>query len=135
MDVMEKIKSWLSTDVETDIRAALHADHEKVRELARRMAEAERVGERRALFATLKPLLTAHARAEEAVVYQAMIDARRAGEAKDLGNEGFVEHSLVDVLLERLGKTDLAGTDAWKAHANASAPASTVSPACTPIRT
>ena len=28
-----------------------------------------------------------------------------------------MEHSLVDVLLERLGKTELAGTDAWKAHA------------------
>lgn len=117
MDVIEKIKSWLSTDVEGDIRAALHADHEQVRDLARQMAEAEQAGKRKALFATLKPLLTAHARAEEAVVYQAMVNVRRPGEAKDLGNEGFVEHSLVDVLLERLGRTELAGTDAWKAHA------------------
>jgi hemerythrin superfamily protein len=117
MDVLDKIKSWLPADAATDIRAALQADHREVRALAEQMAEAGDARTRKSLFATLKPLLTAHARAEEAVVYQAMVKVRRGGESKDLGNEGFVEHSLVDVLLERLSKTELAGSDAWKAHA------------------
>jgi hemerythrin superfamily protein len=115
MEVLERFKSLLSADAATDIRTALKEDHEGVRKLAAAMAEAEKASERRDLYAQLKPLLTAHARAEEATVYEPMI--RTKGEGVELGNEGFVEHSLVDVLLERLGKTELAGSDAWKAHA------------------
>lgn len=117
MTVIETLKSYLSTDPGADVRAALRADHERIRELAAQMAEEKTAGRRRALLAELKPLVTAHARAEEQVVYGAMLELRGAKEAHDLGNEGFVEHSLTDVLLERLAKTDLAGTDAWKAHA------------------
>ena len=115
MEVFDRIKSWLGNDASTDIRVALHEDHETLRKLTKAMAEAEKVSERRDLFAQLKPFLATHARAEEATVYEPMIRAK--GEGVDLGNEGFVEHSLVDVLLERLGKTELAGSDAWKAHA------------------
>lgn len=117
MSVIETLKSYLSTDPRTDIRAALHEDHEQIRKLASEMAEEKTAARRRALFEELKPLLTAHARIEEQVVYDAMIKLRDSKDSHDLGNEGFVEHSLVDVLLERLGKTNLAGTDAWKAHA------------------
>ena len=115
MEVLERFKSLLSADASADVRAALKEDHEAVRKIATEMAEAEKAGERRQLYAQLKPLLASHARAEEETVYQPMIRAK--GEGVDLGNEGFVEHSLVDVLLERLGKTELAGSDAWKAHA------------------
>ena len=117
MSVIETIKSYLATDTSEDIRAALHDDHVRIRELATEMSEAKTASRRIASFEALKPLLTAHARTEERVVYEALVKVRGSAESHDLGNEGFVEHSLVDVLLERLGKTSLAGTDAWKAHA------------------
>ena len=117
MSVIESLKSYLSIDPRTDIRAALHADHQQIKKLTSEMAEEKTAAGRRALFEELKPFLTAHARVEEQVVYSAMIKVRDSKDSHDLGNEGFVEHSLVDVLLERLGKTNLAGTDAWKAHA------------------
>ena len=117
MSVIETIKSYLATDTSEDIRVALHDDHVRIRELATEMSEAKTASRRIASFEALKPLLTAHARTEERVVYEALVKVRGSAESHDLGNEGFVEHSLVDVLLERLGKTSLAGTDAWKAHA------------------
>ena len=117
MSVIETIKSYLSTDGEKDIRTALHDDHLRIRELVSDMSQATTAARRIAGFEALKPLLTAHARTEERVVYEALVKVRGSAQSRDLGNEGFVEHSLVDVLLERLGKTSLAGTDAWKAHA------------------
>ena len=117
MSVIESLKSYLSIDARTDIRAALHEDHQQILKLASEMAEEKTAARRRALFEELKPMLTVHARVEEQVVYSAMINVRDSKDSHDLGNEGFVEHSLIDVLLERLGKTNLAGTDAWKAHA------------------
>jgi hemerythrin-like domain-containing protein len=116
MSVIETLKSYLAADPTTDIRAALREDHRRISELAKAMADATTAAKRRALYDELKPLLTAHARSEEEIVYRAMIDVR-GGESRDLGNEGFVEHSLVDVLLERLSRSELAGSDAWKAHA------------------
>jgi hemerythrin superfamily protein len=118
MDVMDKVKSYIGIESKIDVRTLLREDHEKIRALARELAEEGSTARRRALFKSLKPLLTAHARAEELAVYNQLVKARAANaEAKDLGNEGFVEHSLVDVLLERMSKTALAGSDAWKAHA------------------
>lgn len=117
MSVIEALKSYWSTDPRTDIRAALREDHEHIRKLTSQMAEEKTAARRRALFEELQPFLVAHARVEEQVVYGAMLEVRDSKDSHDLGNEGFVEHSLVDVLLERLAKTNLAGTDAWKAHA------------------
>ena len=117
MSVIETIKSYLTSGTTEDIRAALHDDHVRIRELATEMSEARTASRRIASFEALKPLLAAHARTEERVVYEALVKVRGSAQSRDLGNEGFVEHSLVDVLLERLGKTSLAGTDAWKAHA------------------
>jgi len=116
MSVIETVKSYLSAEGKSDIRDLLREDHEEILSLARDMAEARTAEKRMSYFHSLKPFLTAHARAEERVVYVPMTKAKDA-EAKDLGNEGFVEHSLVDVLLERMSKPGIAGTDGWKAHA------------------
>ena len=96
--------------VGNDIRALLHDDPQHVMTLSRDLAEAETAAARRALYAELRALLDAHSRAEEAVVYDAML--RIAGEgAKDaraLCREGMVEHAQVDELLVRLSRTDFA---------------------------
>ena len=118
MDVIETAKTYIGIDTQQrDVRALLKQDHEDVLDLVRRLADEDSAARRRALFRSLKPLLTAHARAEERAVYTELVKARSKRDAKDLGNEGYVEHSLVDILLERMSKTALAGSDAWKAHA------------------
>ena len=117
MSVMEKVKSYVGVYSEGDVRSLLHGDHEEITALTRTIASDESKPTRVAAFERLMPFLTAHARAEELAVYNPLIALKGSPDSHALGNEGFVEHSLVDVLLERLAKTDLAGTDAWKAHA------------------
>lgn len=117
MDVLDTVKTVIGVATRPDVRTLLKEDHRQILELARDIADEESTARRRALFKSLKPLLTAHARAEERAVYTELVKARSTRDSKDLGNEGFVEHSLVDILLERMSKTALAGSDAWKAHA------------------
>ena len=117
MSVVEKVKSYVGIYYSTDIRALLHADHEQISALAEEISSDASTQKRVRAFDQLKPFLTAHARAEEQAVYTPLVNLRGSTDSRADGNEGFVEHSLVDVLMERLSKTDLAATDAWKAHA------------------
>jgi hypothetical protein len=117
MSVMEKVKSYVGAYSDEDVRSQLHRDHEEINALAKMIAGDESRQKRTAAFQQLKPFLIAHARAEELAVYNPLIAVKGSPDSQAMGNEGFVEHSLIDVMLERLGKTDLAGTDAWKAHA------------------
>jgi hemerythrin superfamily protein len=98
-----------------DVRALLHKDHVEALDLAQRMQAAKSPAVRKSLLQKLKPALTAHSRAEEKVVYDALLSVRSV-ESHDYGNEGFVEHSLVDELLKRLQKGD-AASGIWKAEA------------------
>ena len=117
MSVVERVKLYIGAHSATDIRSLLHADHEEFSELTARICSDESKQKRVRAFNQLKPFLTAHARAEEQAVYVPLVSLRGSPDSRADGNEGFVEHSLVDVLLERLSKTDLAATDGWKAHA------------------
>ena len=117
MSVMEKMMSYVGAYGDDDIRSILHRDHEQFRSLVTLMASDESKQRRISAFERLQPFLTAHARAEEQAVYNPLLALRGSPDSRAMGNEGFVEHSLVDVLMERLGKTELAGTEAWKAHA------------------
>jgi hemerythrin superfamily protein len=117
MSVVEKVKSYIGIYYSTDIRALLHADHEQINALTEEISSDASTQKRVGAFDQLKPFLTAHARAEEQAVYIPLVNLRGSPDSRADGNEGFVEHSLVDVLMERLSKTDLAATDAWKAHA------------------
>jgi|KBSSwiStaDraftv2_1062776.scaffolds.fasta_scaffold754428_2 hemerythrin-like domain-containing protein len=117
MSVMEKVKTYVGVYSDNDVRSLLKHEHEEIKALTKVMASDESKPTRTAAFERLKPFLTAHARAEELAVYNPLIAVKGSPDSHAMGNEGFVEHSLVDVLMERLGKTDLAGTDAWKAHA------------------
>lgn len=117
MSVVEKVKSYIVSYSTTDIRSLLHADHEQFSALTETLCSDESKQKRVRAFDQLKPFLTAHARAEEQAVYVPLVSLRGSPDSRADGNEGFVEHSLVDVLMERLSKTDLAATDGWKAHA------------------
>ncbi|HEX4882583.1 MAG TPA: hemerythrin domain-containing protein [Casimicrobiaceae bacterium] len=105
--------------VGNDIRALLHDDHQHVMTLSRDLAEAQTAAARRALYTELRTLIDAHSRAEEAVVYDAMlrIEGDGAKDARALCREGMLEHAQLDELLVRLSRTDFASSDAWQAQA------------------
>jgi hemerythrin superfamily protein len=117
MDVVETVRSTLGTYHADDVRSLLKTDHEAVQELARSLAEAASAPQRKAILARLKPLLTAHARAEEQAVYVPMTQVRGSPDSRLMGSEGAVEHFLVDTLLQSLDAARDASTDMWRAHA------------------
>lgn len=117
MSVLEKMRSSLGVYPDTDVRGLLHADHVRIRELAKDLAEAASVPRRKALLRELKPFLTAHSRSEEAAVYTPLMEMRNSPDSRRAANEGMVEHNLADIVMERLANTSDATSDMWKAHA------------------
>ncbi len=117
MNVFEKVRSTLGAYPETDVRGLLQADHVRIRELAKELAETESVPRRKALLRDLKPLLVTHSRSEEASVYTPMMGLRKSPDSRAAANEGMVEHNLADIVLNRLAETPDVTTDMWKAHA------------------
>ncbi len=117
MDVVEKVRSTLGTYSDTDVRALLKTDHETVQDLAKQLAEAKSGPQRRSLLAQLKPLVTAHARAEEQAVYVPLTRLKESPDSRLMGSEGAVEHFLVDMILEKLDAARDATSDMWRAHA------------------
>jgi hypothetical protein len=117
MDVLERVRTTLGTFPDNDIRHLLHADHRRIRELAQELAETGSAPRRKALLHELKPLLVAHARAEEASAYTRLLALRRSEEARRAANEGLVEHNLADILLERLVTAKDTSSALYKAHA------------------
>ena len=117
MSLFQKAKTVVGVYADTDIRSKLQEDHKIFKELTKGASEGSTPAARAAAFKKLKPLLVAHARAEEAVVYSAMVKLRKSPDSRDYGNEGFVEHSLVDALIAQISSTRPAGSDLWKARA------------------
>jgi hemerythrin superfamily protein len=104
--------SGLGTATPT-IFTRLEADHDEIRELLKALAATStRAAKQRArLFGQLKLLVTAHARAEEAVLYEAL---KRKKPTRAEALEGYEEHHLADILfleMSRAAPTD----DRWTA--------------------
>ena len=76
MDVIATVKSVIGVETRRDVRDLLQDDHVQILELARGIADEDSTARRKELFAGLKPLLTAHARAEEQAVYTELVKAR-----------------------------------------------------------
>ena len=117
MSIVNKVKSLgaRATMGDADVRALLEKDHDEARALAQQMCDASGM-RRMALLGRLKPILTAHSRAEERAVYDALLQVREDASPRTLAQEGYVEHTLVDELLAKLAALDPA-TDVWLAHA------------------
>jgi hypothetical protein len=118
MTIAETLKSAGArlTMADDDVRALLEDDHDQVRRILRGLVDGEQGRSRKLLLEQLKTKLTAHSRAEEAVVYDALIRARAKMEVHVLAEEGYVEHSVVDHLLERISGLEV-GSETWLAHA------------------
>jgi hemerythrin superfamily protein len=97
-----------------DILIKLHKEHMVVKKLVRQMVDSDSSIRRTKLFAKFKTDLVKHSRSEEKVVYDA-ISKLRGEKNKEESAEGYIEHSLVDVLLKKLGKAKNKATIEWTA--------------------
>ncbi|GAA4905776.1 hemerythrin-like domain-containing protein [Nonomuraea thailandensis] len=87
-----------------DVITLIKADHRKVEELFAKLSSGR--GDPRAIVAALHALLTAHARAEEDVIYP-RLDA----------HHGLEQHKEAEVLLDSLKRAEPGGTEFAGAHA------------------
>jgi len=86
-----------------DLLDTLKEEHEAVQDLLKRLVESDKATERKSLLRQIKANLIPHVRAEEKVLYDAIIALKDKG-AKQDGEEGFIEHSLADRTLKQLEK-------------------------------
>ncbi|HXO03920.1 MAG TPA: hemerythrin domain-containing protein [Stellaceae bacterium] len=107
MSVMDTLKKSLSGEqadnADSDILDTLKQEHRDVAEMLERLVESTSAAERKKLLASIKSALVPHLRAEEKVVYDAVL-AMRGKEQQIHGEEGYMEHSLGDKMLTSLGK-------------------------------
>jgi Cdc6-like AAA superfamily ATPase len=101
----EKIGNAFSrrAEDETDILDKLKQEHEEVAALLKQLVETESGATRKSLVKKITAALVPHVRAEQKIVYDAII-ALRNKQAKVDGNEGYIEHQLAERVLLSLGK-------------------------------
>ena len=98
-----------------DILDTLQAEHDEVQELLGKLVGSDSGREQKQLVARIKNGLVPHTKAEEKVVYDAVL-ALRGKDPKIDGNEGYIEHGLADATLKKLDKFT-ANTPEFKAAA------------------
>jgi len=101
MAVMRAVGPQLEAD-EQDLLDTLKEEHDEVRTLLSDLADAGTPARRKALVQSIKAALVPHTKAEEKVLYSAII-ALRAKNAQIDGHEGNIEHALAAQTLEKLG--------------------------------
>lgn len=113
----KKIERAVTGDAqEQDILDTLKREHREVEGLLDDMVESSGAAARKALLRQIKKALVPHVRAEEKVVYDAVI-ALRDKDAKIDGSEGYLEHGLADDMLKKLGKLENAASAEFTAAA------------------
>jgi hemerythrin-like domain-containing protein len=99
-----------------DILDTLKKEHDEVRALLSDLQDATASAERKALVKKIKMALIPHTKAEEKVVYNAVI-ALKDKDAQTDGHEGYIEHLWASKTLERLDKIANATSPEHKAAA------------------
>ena len=115
MDLMDTLKNTMAgtepDDQDADILDTLKQDHQDVAEMLEKLVESTSAAERKKLLEAIRNALVPHLRAEEKVVYEAVL-ALRGKEQKEHGEEGYIEHNLGDKMLTQLGKiSDMASPE------------------------
>lgn len=99
-----------------DITDALKEDHDELKELISTVNDSDDAEEIKMAFGQFADLLAKHAKAEEKVVYDALIGTGDEDAEKD-GYEGYTEHMLAESLLKKMqAGADVTGPE-WKAEA------------------
>jgi len=99
-----------------DILDTLKKEHDEVKSLLSKLQDATVSSERKGLVKKIKFALVPHTKAEEKVVYDAVI-ALKNKDAQIDGHEGYLEHELASKTLDRLGKITNAASPEHKAAA------------------
>ena len=99
-----------------DILDKLKQEHEEVGAMLKKLVDSDRGAERKALVKKIKAALVPHLRAEEKVVYDAIL-ALKDKDAKTNGEEGYLEHELGDKTLAKLLKISNAMSPQFTATA------------------
>jgi hemerythrin superfamily protein len=93
-----------------DILTKLKKEHREVQALLDELVDSESAVARKSLLKKIKLALVPHSRAEEKVVYDAVL-ALKDKEARQDGEEGYLEHGLADRMLATLGKASAASIE------------------------
>ena len=99
-----------------DILETLKQEHDEVKSLLSDLQGARTAAQRKTLVKKIKTALLPHTKAEEKVVYDAVISLRDK-EAQTDGHEGYLEHALAAKTLQRLESIDNATSPEHKAAA------------------
>jgi hypothetical protein len=99
-----------------DVLDTLKEEHDEVQQLLAKLVDSENAAARGALVKKIKAALVPHTRAEEKVVYDAIL-AKRDKAAKIDGNEGYLEHAHADMALKKLASIKPATSPAFTAAA------------------
>jgi len=94
-------KAFTGEEPQMDILDTLADEHEVVAALLQDLVDGKSSAQRASTLKQIKKNLVPHARAEESVLYNAIIRVKDKDTKRD-GEEGFIEHSLVDFLLQTL---------------------------------
>jgi hemerythrin superfamily protein len=99
--VKKALRPGEDADARADILATLKKEHDEVKELLSKLQKSESGSERKNLVQQIKAALVPHTKAEEKVVYDAVI-ALRDKDARIDGHEGYLEHEWASKTLTRL---------------------------------
>jgi hemerythrin superfamily protein len=99
-----------------DILDTLKKEHDEVKSLLSDLQDADTAAQRRALVRKIKSALVPHTKAEEKVVYDAVL-ALRDKTAQIDGHEGYLEHEWASKTLQRLDSITNASSSEHKATA------------------
>ena len=102
-------------EAQADILDTLQEEHDEVQELLKKLVGSDNAREQKSLVSQVKKALVPHTKAEEKIVYDAVL-ALKGKDAKIDGNEGYIEHGLADATLKKLDKLT-ANTPEFKAAA------------------
>jgi hemerythrin-like domain-containing protein len=102
--------------VETDLLDTLKKEHDEVKSLLSDLQKAETSAQRKSLVRRIKSALVPHTKAEEKVLYDAVI-AVRDKQVQVNGHEGYIEHELASKTLQKLGAIENATSPEHKAAA------------------
>jgi hemerythrin-like domain-containing protein len=101
---------------DTDLLDTLKSEHDEVKGLLSDLEEADTAARRRVLVQQIKAALVPHTKAEQKVLYDAIIAVRDKDVQID-GHEGYLEHELADKALQRLASIANATSPEHKAAA------------------
>jgi hemerythrin superfamily protein len=114
--VTQVLSADKSSTETTDILETLEKEHDEVKALLADLQDADTAAKRRSLVKQIRLALVPHTKAEEKVVYDAVI-ALKDKDAQTDGHEGYLEHEWASKTLQRLETISNATSPEHKATA------------------